>query len=182
MPVLHETVGRPNWTGIIQRIAQTNTTFSQKPLPIRFCQLMRYLIDFEYISFVERGSVPSKCVSSNILRATFYILHQIWPWNPRVNFYIDHTDDEFVAEQLELNHIIELTKQFSITGLSLNIVWPEWDGFARETDIRLLGYFFSDLLSVLSCRTEKSQFELTSALLEQDLRLERLARYFSREN
>ena len=117
MPVLHETVGRPNWTGIIQRIAQTNTTFSQKPLPIRFCQLMRYLIDFEYISFVERGSVPSKCVSSNILRATFYILHQIWPWNPRVNFYIDQTDDEFVAEQLELNHIIELTKQFSIIGL-----------------------------------------------------------------
>jgi hypothetical protein len=180
MPVLHETVGRPNWTGIIQRIANTNPTFSQKPLPILFCQLIRYLI--EYISYVERESEPTNSVISNILRVTFYILHQIWPWNPRVNFYIDRTDDEFVAEQLELNHIIELTKQFSIIGLRLNILWPEWDGFVRERDIGSLGYFFSDLLSVLSCRTEKSQFELTSALLEQELRLERLARYFSREN
>ena len=180
MPILHENVGRPNWTGIIQRIAQTNPTFSQKALPILFFQLIRYLLD--YICFVEQGSEPTNSVISNILRATFYILHQIWPWNPRINFYVDRTDDEFVAEQLELNHIIELTKQFSIIGLRLNIVWPEWDGFARETDIRSLGYFFSDLLSVLSCRTEKSQFELTSALLEQELRLERLARYFSREN
>jgi len=180
MPVLRETVGRPNWTGIIQRIAQTNPTFSQKPLPILFCQLIRYLI--EYISFVERGSEPTNSVISNILRVTFYILHQIWPWNPRVNFYIDRTDDEFVAEQLELNHIIELTKQFSIIGLRLNILWPEWDGFVRERDIGSLGYFFSDLLSVLSCRTEKSQFELTSALLEQELRLERLALYLSRES
>jgi len=180
MPVLHGTVGRPNWTGIIQRIARTNPTFSQRPLPILFCQLIRYLI--EYIGFEEQGTEPARSAISNILRVTFYILNQIWPLNPRVNFYIGRTDDEFVAEQLELNHIIELTKQFSIIGLRLNIVWPEWDGFARETDIRSLGYFFSDLLSVLSCRTGKSQFELTSALLEQELRLERLALYLSRES
>jgi len=178
MPVLHETVGRPNWTEIIQRIAQTNPTFSQKPLPILFCQLIRYLI--EYIGFEEQRTEPTRSVISNILRVTFYILNQIWP--ARVNFYIDRTDDEFVAEQLELNHIIELTKQFSIIGLRLNIVWPEWDGFARDADIASLGYFFSDLLSVLSCRTGKSQFELTSALLEQELRLERLALYLSRES
>jgi len=178
--VPHENVGRATWTRIIERIAQTNPTFSQKALPILFFQLIRYLL--EYISLVEQRSEPTNSVISNILHATFYILNQIWHLNPRINFNVGREDNEFVSEQLEQSHIVELTKQFSIVGLRLSIIWPEWDSLEREADIQSLGFFFTDLLSVLSCRTQKSQFQLTTALLDQEIRLERLARYFAREN
>jgi len=170
-----------NWTRIIQRIAQTNPNFSSRQLPVLFMMLIRYLL--EYISLLETGAEPTNSVISNILHATFYILNQIWSLNPIINFNIPqriaYENADYLLQQWR---IVELTKQFSIISLRLTTSWPEWEGLEQMPDIQSLGFFFTDLLSILSCRTQKYQYELATALLAQELRLERLARYFAREN
>jgi len=174
-------VGMETWTRIIQRIAQTNPNFSNRTLPVLFMQLIRYLL--EYISLLEQGEEPLNSVIANILRATFYILNKVWVFDPIVNFNIPiRIEPEHADYMLQQWRIVELTRQFSIIGLRLSFIWPEWEGLEREADIQNLGYYFTDLLSILSCRTQKYQYELASALLAQELRLERLARYFAREH
>jgi len=174
-------VGMETWARIIQRIAQTNPNFSNRSLPVLFMQLIRYLL--EYISMLETGEEPLNSVISNILRATFYILNKVWFLNPIINFNIPlRIDPENADYMLQQWRIVELTRQFSIVGLRLSIIWPEWEGLEREADIQNLGFYFTDLLSILSCRTQKYQYELASALLAQELRLERLATCFAREH